>query len=61
MCIRDRASLAREHLKRTELDMLADFYQQVTDAPLSAEQLTLAQELIRERLNRDADSGSDKA
>ncbi|EGN75102.1 exonuclease SbcD [Idiomarina sp. A28L] len=58
------ASLAREHLKRTELDMLADFYQQVTDAPLSAEQLSLAKDLIRESLNEsssNADSGSDKA
>lgn len=42
------ASLAREHLKRTELDMLADFFKQVTDAPLSAEQLDLAKRVITE-------------
>ncbi|MCH8492128.1 MAG: exonuclease SbcCD subunit D [Idiomarina sp.] len=40
------ASLAREHLKRTELDMLADFFQQVTDAPLSEQQLELAKQVI---------------
>ncbi|RUO38570.1 exonuclease sbcCD subunit D [Aliidiomarina shirensis] len=58
------ASLAREHLKRTELDMLADFYQQVTDVALSDEQLSLAKDLIRESLKEsvnDSSSGSDKA
>lgn len=49
------ATLAREHLQRTELDMLADFFQQVTDRPLSAEQQQLAAEVIKAALAKDGE------